>query len=237
MNTKSQIVTKEDTITAIELVVREFVNPDVIGKWFTAKERSLGNIMSNIGLNHCYSSFIYEQLKQIGLIEKVGINAQLRYRILTDVIPDVHAVAEKIYQARIDAGKDYKSKRKSVTDTQPGDLTPPKPKYYPDQGDDYKKECRKTKRVIHREQRIPHLGDVVYALVNGMITQVKITCVRMTDDNKIFVNFTSAILEKDEATQISNPIKKEDWCLRNISFTVDELLSKLQKNVVKFEKK
>lgn len=92
--------------------------------------------------------------------------------------------------------------------------------------------------------RIPHLGQIVYALVNGYITEARITCVRFDENNKVKVDFSTPIIqESDTAMSLDTDEKdvvyvcKKDYCLRNISFSVDELVKKLTTNVKKFNKK
>ena len=72
--------------------------------------------------------------------------------------------------------------------------------------------------------------------MNGYITEARITCVRFDDNNKVKVNFDTAIIEQVDDSDTS-VVKRSDYCLRNIAFSVDELVKKLTTNVKKFNKK
>ncbi len=228
---------KQETIAAIELVVREFLNPECVGKWFTVKERSLGNIMEQVNLNYHYSTYIYDELKEIGLIEKEGIRAQVRYRIITDVIPDSRAVAERIYRRKQDGARLYKRSGDDLMETRPGDLQPPRPKHYRTADDIERAACRKTAKVSKQMNRIPRLGEYVYALVEGYIVEARVIGVRFNEENKVLVSFETPIRQCDADGTNERLITKTDWCLRNISFSVDELVKKLTMNIKKFENK
>lgn len=223
---------KEDTLAAIELVVKEFLSEDALGKWFSVKERSLGNIMRQVNLDYRYSSAIYNELKNIGMIEKEGENIQLRYKINTTFIPDIKATAERIWESY------HQNNRKpEVFESRNSDCNPPRNKKLTAMEDFDRKECRKRKAQVEKDWlRVPRLGEIVYALVNGFITEAKITCVRFNEEDKVRVSFTTPIITQGEDGQPIN-VKKTDWCLRSIAFSVDELIKKLQSNVQRFDNK
>lgn len=227
-----KIEQKENTLAAIELVVKEFLSEDALGKWFSVKERSLGNIMRQVNLDYRYSSAIYNELKNIGMIEKEGENIQLRYKINTTFIPDIKATAERIWE------RYHQNNRKpAVFESHSGDCTPPRNKKSTTMEDFEHRDCRKRKIQIKKNlARVPHLGEIVYALVNGFITEAKITCVRFNEEDKVLVSFTTPIITQGEDGQPTN-VKKTDWCLRSIAFSVDELIKKLQNNIQKFDNK
>lgn len=197
-----KIEQKENTLAAIELVVKEFLSEDAIGKWFSVKERSLGNLIKEVGLDIRYSTAIYEELKNIGMIEKEGIKAQSRYKIITDVIPDARGLSEKIYRNNCDRRNQFKQ---NYLETRNGDLTPFRPKKGISINDLEEKQCKHNKVVIKKEfQRIPRLGEIVYALVNGFITEAKIICVRFNEEDKVLVSFTTPIITQGEDGQTTN---------------------------------
>lgn len=227
-----KIEQKENTLAAIELVVKEFLSEDAIGNWFSVKERSLGNIMRQVNLDYRYSSAIYNELKNIGMIEKDGDGIQMRYKINTTFIPDIKATAERIWDCY------HQNNRKpSVFESRNGDCNPPRNKKSITMEDFERRDCRKRKTQIKKDlARVPRLGEIVYALVNGFITEVKITCVRFNEEDKVLVSFTTPIITQGEDGQPNN-VKKTDWCLRSIAFSVDELIKKLQSNIQKFDNK
>lgn len=227
METKSQ----EDLIAAIELVCKELLNADTINKWYSVRERPLTHIMSEIGLYKHFSPFIYDELKSIGLIEKEGDRGGLRYKIITTFIPDLTVTANNIYNKyRASLSKaEHASKR--------SDLVPFRSKTK-SAYDLELKDCKKKGAKVMKElARIPHLGQIVYALVNGYITEARITCVRFDEieTTKVRVDFTTALTETDELGDNNTQVVRKNYCLRNIAFSVDELIKKLQQNIKKFK--
>lgn len=222
---------QEDVIAAIELVCKELLNAETINRWYDSRERPLAKIMDEIGLDRHYSSFIYDELKEIGLIEKEGGRGNLRYRIKTNIIPDATATANNIYRR-------FKEKQSEVVPaSKRSDLVPFRSKTK-SAYDVELKDCKKKGAKVTRElARIPHLGQIVYALVNGYITEAKITCVRFDDieTTKVRVDFTTAIVEEDELGAGNHNVVRKNYCLRNIAFSVDELVKKLQQNIKKFK--
>lgn len=221
---------QEDVIAAIELVCKELLNAETINRWYDSRERPLTKIMDEVGLNRHYSSFIYDELKEIGLIEKEGGRGNLRYRINTSVIPDATATANNIYRR-------FKESYKGVPASKRSDLIPfrsrTKSAY-----DLELKDCKKKGAKVTKElARIPHLGQIVYALVNGYITEARITCVRFDEieTTKVRVDFTTALTETDELGENEARVTRKNYCLRNIAFSVEELIKKLQQNVKKFK--
>jgi hypothetical protein len=188
--------------------------------------------MDDIGLDRHYSSFIYDELKEIGLIEKEGGRGNLRYRIKTNVIPDATATANNIYRR-------FKEKQsEAVPASKKSDLVPFRSKTK-SAYDLELSDCKKKKgvRAMKELARIPHLGQIVYALVNGYITEARITCVRFDEvyTTKVRVDFTTALTETDEFGNNETRVTRKNYCLRNIAFSVEELIKKLQQNVMKFK--
>ena len=225
---------KENTLAAIELVIKEFLSDDVIGRWVSVKERSLGNIMKQVGLDSHYSVAIYEELKTIGLIEKEGERFHLRYKIVTNVIPDIQATAERIYNRNLESMR----QSKEACQSRKGDCVPLRRRSVGFEEFERRetKKSNKSGKVVQDLSRIPHLGQVVYALVDGYITEAKITCVRFDENDKVKVNFTTPIIRHtdDDETEF---VKKENYCLRNISFSVEDLVKKLTADICKFDNK
>lgn len=224
---------KEDVVAALELVVKEFLQPEFIGRWVSVKERSVGNILKEIGVDVRYSTAIYEELKALGMMEKEGERVSMRYKIATDYIPDSKALAESIYQRHMSNA----NKAKEVWETRRGDLTPHKPRRTITAEDMERKQCAKRVVVKQRDlSKIPHLGQIVYALVNGYITEARITCVRFDENDKVRVDFSTPIIQETEGDSTEFVCKK-DYCLRNISFSIEDLIKKLQSSVKKFDNK
>lgn len=222
-----KIEQKENTLAAIELVVKEFLSEDAIGKWFSVRERSLGNIMRQVNLDISYSQAIYQELKSIGMIEKEGDRVHMRYKIVTNLIPDIKVTSERIYEHH------RQSRKPMVFESRKGDCVPPKKKKNKTIEDWERKDSKKS--LVNKKGfiRIPRLGEIVYVIVNGLITEARIVCVRFDEDDKILVSFITPIIIQDEDGLPVN-VRKDDWCLRNIAFSVEELLKKLQGNIQRF---
>lgn len=228
----TKVSKKEDVIAALELVVKNFLQPEFVGRWVSVKERSVGNMLKEIGVDVRYSTAIYEELRTLGMIEKEGERVSMRYKIVTDVIPDFKATAESIYHRHVTAA----NTSKAAWETRKGDLTPHRPRRCITADDIERKET--NKKGVQRKQdlsRIPHLGQIVYALVNGYITEARITCVRFDENDKVKVDFSTPIIQEGEDGD--EFVTKKDWCLRNISFSVEDLIKKLQQSVKKFDNK
>ncbi len=224
---------QEDIIAAIELVCKELLNADTINVWYDSRERPLTKIMSEIGLDKHYSPFIYEELKEIGLIEKEGGRGNLRYKIKTNLIPDITTTATNIYNR-------YKAKLAEIAEaSKRSDFFP----HYNRTKTAYDvelEECKKKAKGCKGNKdfsRIPHLGQIVYALVNGYITEARITCVRFDEieTTKVRVDFVTALVETDDLGENNTNVVRKNYCLRNIAFSVDELIKKLQQNIKKFK--
>lgn len=220
---------RENTLAAIELVVKEFLTEEAIGHWYSVSERSLSNIMEQVNLDKHYSKAIYDGLAEIGLIERQGSRAQLRYKINSCLIPDSRALAEKIYKNR---NNEVTSKKREWYETRPGDLTPPRQRKRVTIGEFENKKKRET-LIKNGYNQIPRLGEIVYVVIRGSITQARITCVRFDENDKVLVDFITAIKE----SEVQSPIKQSNWCLKNIFFSVEDLIKKLQENIYKFEEK
>lgn len=215
-------MTQEETLTAIELVCKELLNAETVNRWYSVKERPLTKIMEQVGLNYHFSSAIYEELANIGMIEKEGEKFHMRYKIVTTVIPDAAVTAKRIYER-------YTTKLKETTSRK--DLTPYKPRKAVSM-DEFSNKSGKKVKVYTDYSRIPHLGQIVYTLIKGQITEARITCVRFDDNNKVKVDFSTPMFDEE-----GNAVKRQDYCLRSVAFSVEELIKKLQTNIVKFDKK
>lgn len=219
---------KDEILTALEIVVKNFLQPEYVGRWINVRGRSIGNMCVEIGIDKRYSTAIYDELKEIGMIECEGRCAGMRYKIITDVISDYQAVANKIYErhcsnlqsARID------SKKRS------SDLNPPRKKLRISLDDMDAKEVRRKRAKKEQDfSRIPHLGQTVFCLMNGYITEADITCVRFDDAGKVKVDFKTPMMDENQVR-----ICKKDYCLRNIAFSVEDLVRKLTSNIQRFKK-
>ena len=207
----------------LRVILKIFLAPELVGHWVSVKERTIGKSLRDAGLNARYSTDIYNALTKQGMIEKEGMRSGLRYKIINDTIVDSRGLAEKIYF-------DY-------THRIPDNSGNPKPSYSKRISIEYldEKDVKRRKHTLlsgKKLMQIPHLGQVVYALVDGFIAEARITCVRFDENDKVLVNFKTA-LEDSEGVSV----ERENYCLRNVAFSVDELIKKLVSDVKKFKNK
>ena len=95
MNMKEK---REEILTSLELAVSEILSPKQMNVWISVKERSITKILTEAGVNVNYSSAVMEELKKIGLVEREGMGLGMMYKIISNVIPDSGALAERIYE-------------------------------------------------------------------------------------------------------------------------------------------
>lgn len=217
---------KQEILTALEIVVKNFLQPELIGCWISVRGHSVGNMCQEIGIGKHYANAIYEELKSIGLIEYEGKCAGMRFKIITNEIPDYSVVANKIYARHCE---DIRNNKPMTRDK---DLNPlrSKPRCSVESLDEQEIKKRKPQRDKDYS-RIPHLGQTVFCLVNGCITEADITCVRFDESGKVKVDFKTPMFDENQVR-----IEKRDYCLRNIAFSVDELLKKLTSNIQRFKR-
>ena len=219
---------KDEILAALEIVVKNFLQPEYVGRWINVRGRSIGNMCVEIGIDKRYSTAIYDELKSIGMIECEGQRAGMRYKIITDVINDYQAVASRIYERHVN----YLQSAKIESKQHSSELNPPQKKSrlsidILDERDAKRKRPQKKQDF----SRIPHLGQTVFCLVNGYITEADITCVRFDDAGKVKVDFKTPMMDENQVR-----ICKKDYCLRNIAFSVEDLVRKLTSNIQRFKK-
>ena len=93
MNMKEK---REEILTGLELAVSEILSPKHMNVWISVKERSITKILTEAGVNVNYSSAVMEELKKIGLVEREGAGLGMMYKIVSNVIPDSEALAQRI---------------------------------------------------------------------------------------------------------------------------------------------
>lgn len=114
----------EDILAGLELAIREVIKPENLNVWISARERPITKILEECDIYVNYSSAFLEELRNVNLIETASRGAGMRYRILSDRIPDIQFLARKIYDNyRARVNKDSVFDGYSTSTKQ--DLTPP----------------------------------------------------------------------------------------------------------------
>jgi hypothetical protein len=167
------------------------------------------------------------KLKEIGLIETEGTNGFMKYRIVTNVIPDAQRAAEEIYNIFLEKKRSYFNSDK-LSATRPSDS---RPKYSKTKTmDDFEQpgKVMKCKRKIV----MPQLGDMRYMVNDNHIKQVRIIGIEFGSDEKILckVSYRST---GDEQTTMS---ERSGVLLNEIFETPEQVAAYLVKTLVKYDK-
>lgn len=218
---------KEDIIAALELALQEILRVDKLNVWVSVRERSIVKILQEVGVTKDYSSSVMAKLKEIGLIETEGANGFMKYRIVTNVIPDVHGAAVDIYNIFLEKKRSYFNSDK-LSPTRPSDS---RPKYSKTKTmDDFEQpgKVMKCKRKII----MPQLGDMRYMVNDNHIKQVRIIGIEFGSDEKILckVSYRST---GDEQTTMS---ERSGVLLNEIFETPEQVAAYLVKTLVKYDK-
>jgi hypothetical protein len=218
---------KEDIIAALELALQEILRVDKLNVWVSVRERSIVKILQDAGVNKDYSSSVMAKLKEIGLIETEGANGFMKYRIVTNVIPDAQRAAEEIYKIFLEKKRSYFNSDK-LSPTRPSDS---RPKYSKTKTmDDFEQpgKVMKCKRKIV----MPQLGDMRYMVNDNHIKQVRIIGIEFGSDEKILckVSYRST---GDEQTTMS---ERSGVLLNEIFETPEQVAAYLVKTLVKYDK-
>lgn len=218
---------REDIIAALELALQEILRVDKLNVWLSVRERSIVKILQEVGVTKDYSSSVMAKLKEIGLIETEGANGFMKYRIVTNVIPDVHGAAVDIYNIFLEKKRSYFNSDK-LSPTRPSDS---RPKYSKTKTmDDFEQpgKVMKCKRKII----MPQLGDMRYMVNDNHIKQVRIIGIEFGSDEKILckVSYRST---GDEQTTMS---ERSGVLLNEIFETPEQVAAYLVKTLVKYDK-
>lgn len=218
---------KEDIIAALELALQEILRVDKLNVWVSVRERSIVKILQEVGVTKDYSSSVMVKLKEIGLIETEGANGFMKYRIVTNVIPDVHGAAVDIYNIFLEKKRSYFNSDK-LSPTRPSDS---RPKYSKTKTmDDFEQPGKVVK--CKRKIVMPQLGDMRYMVNDNHIKQVRIIGIEFGSDEKILckVSYRST---GDEQTTMS---ERSGVLLNEIFETPEQVAAYLVKTLVKYDK-
>ena len=167
------MVTREnkraDLFAALELALSEILNVKNMNVWIAVKERSISKILVDAGVtNKNYLPVIIVELKKLGLIEREGERAGMRYKVHSNIIPDIRNLAQVCYEnmkKKTDQYKGYPVSKKT-------DLVPPRKP----ENKSYSESSAAV--VVKRQITIPSLGDMRYALKFSQIVEAKVIGMR-----------------------------------------------------------
>ena len=190
---------RENILAALELVLAEILRVDKMNVWISVKDRSIASILQSGGVNKNYSAIIVDKLKKLGLVEGEGERSGMRYKIISNVIPDVSYLAFTIYNRfskKIRPTEGYPESKKS-------DLFPLIPKK--DKSENYDPKTT----IIRRKITLPSLGDIRYIIYNNRITEGKIVGMYYHDENDKEIKYQMRIANP-EYQQCSESIEEDE---------------------------
>lgn len=227
---------REDIIAALELALQEILRVDKLNVWISVRERSIVKILQDVGVSKDYSPSVMVKLKEIGLIETEGANGFMKYRIVTNVIPDVQRAAEEIYNIFSEKKRSYFNSDK-LSPTKPSDN---RPKYCKSKTMD---DFEKPGRVIKCKRKIimPQLGDMRYMVNDNHIKQVRIVGIEFGDSEKILCKVSYRCTEGNyndevETNETGEMDIRSGVLLSEIFETPEQVAAYLVKTLVKYDK-
>lgn len=220
---------KAEIITGLELALSEILNVNNMNVWISVKERSIIGIMKEAGVQKGYAPILLEELRKLGLVENEGERGAMRYKIISNVIPDVNRLATTIYERYLNAIRKYKNTFDGYPTSSPSDL---RPKRSNDNRNKSKELSGKVVRVA-RQIVIPVLGDMRFVIHDNMIVEGRVIAVyygeKEGDENKMFVDLKfSNELTSDMLRMIP---------LKEVFETPDKVAEYLVRKCLKFQKK
>ena len=218
---------REDIIAALELALQEILRVDKLNVWISVRERSVVKILQEAGVTKDYSSSVMAKLKEIGLMETEGSNGFMKYRIVTNVIPDVKRAATEIYNIVLEKKRSYFNSDK-LSPSRPSDKYP---KYSKTKTMD---DFEEPGKIIKGKRKIimPQLGDLRYMVNDNRIKQVRIVGIEFGDNEKILCK-VSYRCTGDENTTMDI---REGVLLNEIFETPEQVAAYLVKTLVKYDK-
>ena len=227
MNMKEK---REEILTSLELAVSEILSPKQMNVWISVKERSITKILTEAGVNVNYSSAVMEELKKIGLVEREGMGLGMMYKIISNVIPDSGALAERIYENFKERYK--RGKTDDMPASRPSDLRPFRPKS--------RRNTMEHGTVTFIPNEIAKLGDMGYFITDNSIVEVRLVSVHYADDDfqKILYDVERSIETKDENGQTKTEyVVVRNVCRGKFFKTPDDAAAFLVRRCLKYTKR
>ena len=175
------------------------------------------------------------KLKEIGLIETEGAKGFMKYRIVTNIIPDAQRAAEEIYNIFLEKKRSYFNSDK-LSPTRPSDS---RPKYSKTKTmDDFEQPGKVLK--CKRKIIMPQLGDMRYMVNDNHIKQVRIVGIEFGDSEKILCKVsyrcTDGNYNAEEDVESGDMDIRSGVLLNEIFETPEQVAAYLVKNLVKYDK-
>lgn len=199
----------EEMIAGIELALGEIVKPENLNHWISVRSRPIGNILRDCGVIDRLALAFMDVLREVGYAETTGVRGGMSYKIKTDVIPDVHVLAEKIVFRYYEHRNAIASKARERNAETKRYYRPKKPEM--------------SGQPITLPSTVFNLGEMVYMLYYERITQARIVGVRYVDrdtSEKVYYTVEFFMRDRDSEGRI-----KERYC------TVDLPHAKLFKKI------
>lgn len=227
---------KEDIIAALELALQEILRVDKLNVWLSVRERSIVKILQDAGVNKDYSSSVMAKLKEIGLIETEGAKGFMKYRIVTNIIPDAQRAAEEIYNIFLEKKRSYFNSDK-LSPTRPSDS---RPKYSKNKT---MYDFEQPGKVVKCKRKIvmPQLGDMRYMVNDNHIKQVRIVGIEFGDSEKILCKVSYRCTDGNyndevETNETGEMDIRSGVLLNEIFETPEQVAAYLVKTLVKYDK-
>lgn len=186
---------KNEKLIAIELALGEVLNVEKMNTWISVKDRSISSVIKEAGVHKNYAPIIMDELQKLGLVEKEGERSAMRYKISSNVIPDISHLASKIYKRFSDKAKFGNSLRnEGYPESDKRDLKPFFPKTVKEDITPYSSKPKVLKGS--RAVKLPNLGDMRFIIDNNKIVEGRIISLHYGDDGKRFLYNLEIINEK-----------------------------------------
>lgn len=211
----------KDIIAALELVL-DNVYKVAQGKWVSVKEFSITKMLIDAGLHKNYAPPLVEVLKHHGFVEAEGERTGMRYKVVSEFIPDFETIAKEIKDEFDRKIREYNARRYEAS----ADTKPRKPNRTPRIDDDFVGKVVKTKEKKFRKINIPTLLDTRYVLFLGEIFEVKIVGCKFQEE-------TGKYLFDYKRKSGDSFIVETDQELSGLYENPEEIVKNLLKNIVK----
>ena len=180
-------------------------------------------MLIDAGLHKNYAPSLVEVLKRRGFVEAEGVRTGLRYKVVSEFIPDFETIANEIKYEFDCKVREYNARQRCFASA---DTQPRKPNRTLSIDDDFVGKVIKIKEKKFRKINIPTLLDTRYVLFLGEIFEVKIVGCRFKEE-------TGKYLFDYKRKSGDSFIVETDQELSGLYENPEEIVKNLLKNIVK----